>query len=285
VTEQAPHFIGIDIGGTNTRIGSFRSLDVPAFTPLARFPTQQDYSTQKKEIFAALQKSAPLAGIGISFAGRIALDGRSVINAPNLPGYVNQPLVDELEAHFRCPVRLAHDPVCGLLAEKQFGTLQNNDRSAYLTLSTGTGAAFQLCKDGTTMTISIEIGHQLLDGNTLPCLCGQIGCLETFTGGRQIESRTGVSLAQTHDPAFWETFCDKLSLGLVNLALLTKVDAVAISGAIALNHSFLLPRLQQLLEKRLTWSYLTLHRATFGEDAPLIGAALLLTTPENSILH
>jgi len=60
VTEQAPHFIGIDIGGTNTRIGSFRSLDVPAFTPLARFPTLQDYSTQKKEIFGRYRRAPPL---------------------------------------------------------------------------------------------------------------------------------------------------------------------------------------------------------------------------------
>jgi hypothetical protein len=51
------------------------------------------------------------------------------------------------------------------------------------------GAAFQLRKAQTVLTVSIEIGHQILDGNTLICLCGQVGCLETFTGGKQHELR------------------------------------------------------------------------------------------------
>ncbi len=33
--------IAIDIGGTNTRIGLFPSLDAPDYTLLAKFPTQR----------------------------------------------------------------------------------------------------------------------------------------------------------------------------------------------------------------------------------------------------
>ena len=280
-------YIAVDIGGTNTRLGLFESLDSTDFVVLARLPTVQNYEEQLHQIVAAIQNSGreDLAGIGVSVAARIARDGRTVILAPNLPGYIGKPFADDLFARYACPVRLAHDTVCGLLAEKRFGTLHNTDRCAYLTVSTGTGAAIQLGKASTSLTSSIEIGHQVLDGNTLRCLCGQVGCLETFTGGRQVELRYGRPIAHITDMAFWETFSDKLALGLVNLAQLTRIDAVAIGGAIALNNAFLVPLLQRKVNAILKWGALELRQAALGENAPIVGAAVLLEVPESTVLH
>lgn len=280
-------YIAVDIGGTNTRLGLFESLDSTDFVVLAKFPTVQNYEEQIRQIVAAIQNSGreDLAGIGVSAAARIARDGHTIIFAPNLPGYIGKPFAQDLFERFACPVRLAHDTVCGLLAEKKFGALRNIDRCAYLTVSTGTGAAIQLGKASISLTSSIEIGHQVLDGNTLICLCGQVGCLETFTGGRQVELRYGRPIAHITDMAFWETFSDKLALGLVNLAQLTRIDAVAISGAIALNNAFLVPMLQEKVNAILKWGMLELRLATLGENAPIVGAAVLLEVPEDTILH
>jgi glucokinase len=280
-------YIAVDIGGTNTRLGLFESLDSTDFVVLAKFPTVQNYEEQIRQIVTAIQNSGreDLAGIGVSAAARIARDGRTIILAPNLPGYIGKPFAQDLFERFACPIRLAHDTVCGLLAEKKFGALRNIDRCAYLTVSTGTGAAIQLGKASISLTSSIEIGHQVLDGNTLICLCGQVGCLETFTGGRQIELRYGRPIAHITDMAFWETFSDKLALGLVNLAQLTRIDAVAISGAIALNNAFLVPLLQEKVNAILKWGTLELRLATLGENAPIVGAAVLLEVPEDTILH
>ena len=280
-------YIAVDIGGTNTRLGLFESLDSTDFVVLAKFPTVQNYEEQIRQIVAAIQNSGreDLAGIGVSAAARIARDGHTIIFAPNLPGYIGKPFAQDLFECFACPVRFAHDTVCGLLAEKKFGALRNIDRCAYLTVSTGTGAAIQLGKASISLTSSIEIGHQVLDGNTLICLCGQVGCLETFTGGRQVELRYGRPIAHITDMAFWETFSDKLALGLVNLAQLTRIDAVAISGAIALNNAFLIPMLQQKVNAILKWGMLELRLAALGENAPIVGAAVLLEVPEDIILH
>ncbi len=115
--------IGVDIGGTNTRIGLFGSLDAPAFALIAKFPTCQSYVEQLRQVINTIQGSnrRNLAGIGVSVAARIAKDGRSVVVAPNLPDYVDKPIVQDLSETFNFPVRLAHDPVCGLLAEKKYG--------------------------------------------------------------------------------------------------------------------------------------------------------------------
>lgn len=280
-------YIGVDIGGTNTRIAIFKSLDTSDFALIAKFPSHQSYEEQLHQIIARIRSSniENLAGIGISVAARIAKDGRTIIVAPNLPEYVDKPFAQDLSDQCACSVRLAHDTVCGLLAEKKFGSLRTVDRCAYLTVSTGTGGAIQLGKASTALTSSIEIGHQVLDGNSLRCLCGQVGCLETFTGGRQVELRYGQSTAQITDSAFWETFCDKLAIGLVNLAQLTRIDAVAISGAIALNNAFLLRMLQQKVNTILKGAILELKLAVLGENAPIVGASILLEVPEDSILH
>jgi len=281
------NYIGIDIGGTNTRIGLFPTVDAPAFTLLVKFPTSQVYEQQLQSIVTTLQGSAleQLAGIGISIAGRLAKDGQSVIVAPNLPDYVEKPFAQDVSSQLSCPVRLAHDAVCGLLAEKKFGAIQQENRCAYLTVSTGTGAAIQLSQAAIVLTSSIEIGHQILDGNQRLCLCGQVGCLETYTGGRQLALRYGKPPSEITDPAFWETFCEKLALGLVNLAMLTRIDAVAISGAIALNRPSLIAQVQHSIDTILVGASVELRVAVLGENAPLIGAALLLETPLETILH
>jgi glucokinase len=279
--------IGIDIGGTNTRIGLFPSLDAPEYTLLAKFPTQQDYEQQLQRIGRVLREKGvrDAGGVGVSIAARMARDGQMVVFAPNLPGYVDRPLASELAALCAAPVRLAHDTVCGLLAEARFGVLQAVERCAYLTVSTGTGAAIQLGKAHTRLVSSIEIGHQILDGNSRACLCGMTGCLETYTGGRQLEARYGRPVEQITDRAFWETFAEKLSTGLINLAQLTRIDVVAVSGAIALNTPSLLPTMQAKIDQRLKPSKLELRLAKLGETAPLVGAAALLALPEDVVLH
>lgn len=280
-------FIGIDIGGTTTRLGLFPSLDISDFELVAKFSTSQSYEQQIHSIINAVQSCnlANIAGMGVSIAGRLARDGRSVVVAPNLTAYVGKPFAQDLSDRFKCPIRLAHDAVCGLLAEKKFGHLHTYDRCAYLTVSTGTGAAIQLEKASQILTSSIEIGHQILDGNQRVCLCGQVGCLETFTGGKQIKLRYGYSPAEITDPTFWETFCDKLALGLVNLAMLTRIDAIALSGAIMLNNPSLLALLQQKVNAIIKGATLDLEVAVLAENAPLVGAAMLLAVSENAILH
>ena len=273
--------IGVDIGGTSTRVGLFPTLNAPQCTVLAHFPTQPVYAAQMEALAAVLDGVPIGAGIGLSIGARIARDGGSVAVAPNLRGYEGQPLRDWLATRYGCEVRLAHDAVCGLLGERRLGALQGQERCAYLTISTGTGAAVA----HRDQVLSIEIGHQLLDGNERVCLCGQVGCLETYTGGRQIALREGRPPEEIGDPEFWADFTEKLALGLVNMAQLTRVEMVAISGGIALHRPELLPHLQARLDARLWGAELVLVPATLGADAPLVGAAQLLCNATTVILH
>ncbi len=280
-------YLAIDLGGSNTRLGLFTNLDKADFTALTSFPTQESYQGQLDLIVESLQQHSvvELMGAGVSVAARVTKDGRRLIFGPNLPAYLHHPFAEDLEARLGCAVRLGHDTVCGLLGEQRFGVLQTVERAAYLTISTGTGAAIQLGKGNIRLTSSIEIGHQILDGNERLCLCGQVGCLETFTGGRQLELRYGRPLETFADDSFWQVFAAKLAMGLVNLAQLTRIDAIAVGGAIALHNPFLLSLIQKQVDDHLHNSTLTLLPAALGFHAPLVGAVSLLAVDESTILH
>jgi glucokinase len=314
--------IALDIGGTNTRIALFDDLTRSmASLSLDPFPTEERYERQLDHITNAISKiTNPVSlndssegvltnevsiktnsishqtnwvsnqttgiSIGVSIGARLMRDGGGVAVAPNLRDYEGRPFAHDLAERCGMPVRLAHDPVCGLLAERRFGVLRDADRCAYVTVSTGTGAAIYLgSADEIGQALSIEFGHQILNGDTRECLCGQVGCLETYTGGRQLALLYGRPLEEVEDATVWDALYDKLALGLVNLAQLTRVEVVALSGAIALRREGFLEDLRERVEKRLHGMTLRLELAALGEHAPLVGAALLPDTPAQAILH
>ena len=287
--------VAVDIGGTTTRVALVQLSSAHARSPerVATFPTDPSYAAQVARVTAAVQEARrqrtgeqPM-GVGVSLGGRIAPDGSGVSVAPNLRDYEGRPFVQELSAMCEgLPVRMAHDAVCGLLAERRFGALQGAERCAYLTLSTGTGCATHVQSPGSVkgVTTSIELGHQLLDGNRRVCLCGQTGCLETYTGGRQLELRYGQPIEGLPEHPLWDELVEKLSLGLVNLAHLTRVERVALGGAIALHRPGLLDAVRAAVASRLHGARFELVLAELGESAPLIGAATQLMTPADAIV-
>jgi glucokinase len=280
-------FVAVDNGGTSTRVALMRDLTRPAIEVIDRFPTFQSYDAQIERLIQSISPAEAygLEGIGISLGGHVARDGRTVSDAVNLRAYEGKPYVRQLEERFGCPVRMAHDVVCGLLGEKAFGALKAYDQCAYLTISTGTGGALQLRKNGSALTVSISMGHQIIAGNPRVCLCGQTGCLETITGGKQIALRYGREASEITDVAFWQELTEALAIGIVNLCRLAYIEAVVISGGIGLNAPYLREHLTERVNALRTSNAYRLIWSELGELAPLLGAAQLLVTPEETMIH
>lgn len=265
----------VDIGGTRTRVAV-------AGRPVVTFPTdQQDYHRQLELLRAAIPGTPTAAGV--SFAGRVTADG-DVRVALNLRRYEGRPLRRDLESTLDCPVRVAHDATCGVLAEHDRGSLRGADRCGYVTLSTGVGAAVRLGAGAHFVALTTEAGHQLVEGNDRRCACGQTGCLETLLGGAALSRRLGRPLETVDDPLFWQVYAHRLAAGLANFALTAGLAAIAVGGAIAARRGELWTPLWAALAERLTYQALRVHLAAF-EEAPLVGAAVLVGTPPASILH
>jgi glucokinase len=280
-------YVAVDNGGTTTRVGIAHDLAQPAIEVIDHFPTLLSYDAQMHRLLQTISQveKQGIAGIGISLGGHIARDGRTVSDAVNLRDYEGKPYVRQLEKRFGCPVSMAHDVVCGLLGEKAFGALTTYDQCAYLTISTGTGGAIQLRKNGNALTVSISMGHQIIAGNPRVCLCGQTGCLETITGGKQIALRYGRAASEITDVAFWQELTEALAIGIVNLCRLAHIEAVVISGGIGLNARYLREHLTGRVNALRTSDAYHIIWSELGERAPILGAAQLLITPEETIIH
>jgi glucokinase len=219
--------------------------------------------------------------VGVSFGGRLDKTGETVRVALNLPAYVGKSLRADLSHLFGCPVRVAHDPACGLLGEWTAGCLRGVERCAYLTLSTGVGSAVRL---GPTL-LSTEAGHQLVPGNQRRCACGQTGCLETLVGGRALEGFLGHRLEQVNDDEFWHRYAETLAPALANVALSAGIEAIALGGSIVLRRPGLFAAVASALAQIHTYHPVRLSLAELGDEAPLAGAAALFDLPEKAILN
>lgn len=159
-------WVGVDIGGTKTAV--LVSADPPKLLKRIEFPTLPANGPQPaiaqiksnlRDILAELGASA--AGIGISCGSPLDAK-RGIIQAPpNLPTWVDVPIVKILRAEFGCPVYLENDANAGALAENRFGAGKGASNMVFLTMGTGFGAGIIIdgrIYQGTNGNAG-EIGH------------------------------------------------------------------------------------------------------------------------------
>jgi glucokinase len=160
---------GVDIGGTKTAV--LISSEPPHVLKRIEFPTLPAHGPQpaieqiKSTLHAMLTElrltAASLAGIGVS-CGNPQDPERGIIQAPpNLPTWIDIPIVDILHSDFGCPVYLENDANAGAMAEHRFGAGKGARNIVFLTMGTGFGAGVIL--DGHvyrgTNGYAGEIGH------------------------------------------------------------------------------------------------------------------------------
>lgn len=202
-------FIGIDVGGTNIKIGL---CDINGnIVAKAFFKTNRDreYSDVLDEIeeytynliknHKALNK---IQGIGIGIPGITDTENGIVSSATNI-GWFNLPLVDEMNKRFikrigNVPVRIANDANCAALGEYRFGKDIQCDNMILVTIGTGIGSGFILDKK---LFIGgggagAEAGHITIKTGGDLCNCGKMGCWERYASASALVRLTENKIAQ-----------------------------------------------------------------------------------------
>ncbi|MBA2369395.1 MAG: ROK family protein [Candidatus Protochlamydia sp.] len=132
-----------------------------------------------------LADSLTVKGIGIGVAGQIDMDNRKVIFAPNLPGWQEVQLGENLERETGLPVHLINDVRAITLGEWIFGAGVGYKNLVCVIIGTGIGGGI-VCNGslqaGCSNTFG-EIGHMTIDFRGPVCTCGNRGCLEVYAGG------------------------------------------------------------------------------------------------------
>lgn len=196
-TEGNEVFIGVDIGGTGTRILAMTPkrgiLNRQTVLSPKEFPNETAVEFLHDRIAEVAAKLQPVA-IGIGASGPIDSLG-TIQNPDTVPGFTGAPLVEGLMEAFAVPVVIDNDAVCAALAEQRVGAGRGARSLLHVTLGTGIGAAF--IRDGVPFRggdgLHPEAGHISVSSETAECYCGRKSCWEQ-AASRQTLQRTASSV-------------------------------------------------------------------------------------------
>ena len=186
--------IGIDVGGTNSKIGLFDSE-----MHLVRvINTLTDKELEADELLDILSGQAEqlmkeqgltradVRGVGAAFPSFIDSKNGVVLETSNIISLTDQPVRDMLSERLKLPVWLDNGANCAALAEHELGAGRGHDDMIYATIATGIGGALIL--NGKLYRgihgMAGEIGHMFISDSTgYPCSCGVTGCVQSISSG------------------------------------------------------------------------------------------------------
>lgn len=186
--------IGIDVGGTNSKIGLFDS----EMHPLNVINTLTDKELEADQLLDILASQAEqlmkehgltradIRGVGAAFPSFIDYKNGVVLETSNIISLTDQPVRDMLSERLKLPVWLDNGANCAALAEHELGAGRGHDDMIYATIATGIGGALIL--NGKLYRgihgMAGEIGHMFISDSTgYPCSCGVTGCVQSISSG------------------------------------------------------------------------------------------------------
>ena len=187
--------IGIDIGGTQFRVGLFDQQGRRLLTSegdTLRAGGREWMLEQLRERCLGFKERSDFAvkACGISFGGPVDFDHQFVTSIHS-PGWENFALSQWVEGTLGIRARLDNDANAGAWGEYHFGAGRGARSLVYITLSTGIGGGLVL--EGKIFrgkdSLAGEVGHLPVSDSGVVCSCGARGCLETFCSGSAIAQR------------------------------------------------------------------------------------------------
>lgn len=302
-------FFGIDIGGTATKLGAFnvdglllKKWEIPTDTAESGTRILPNVA---KEILDFAQDLSHIAAVGVGVPGPVLHSGY-VKRCVNL-GWGDFNPARELSALLHgVPVFAGNDANMAAMGEYWQGGGKGAHNLVFLTLGTGVGGGV-IINDRLVFGqagLAGEIGHIVVNPDeTVPCNCGQLGCLDQTASARGIVRRAELLLktnptpsvlrsidaftardvfdaAKNGDPIACETV--RTCIGFLGkaMAMLTNIldpEVFIIGGGVSKAGEYLLNIAR---EKYKSYAVLSDQRAKvvlaeLGNDAGIYGAAKL----------
>ena len=267
-------FITIDIGAANTRIAGSKNLKT--IFELKKFPTEKNFDSGIKKIHTNIQKIArnnKIKAIVVGMAGIHDKKDGKVLVSPNLPSWVNKPIVAGLKKTYHCRVFLENDTDLGGLGEAVFGAGKKYKIIAYYAIGTGLGGVRILNKQIDISAQGFEPGHQIINinGKKWPW-CGQKGCLESYVSGKAFYKKYKIRPEQCKNQKIWQDFSKYLAQGVINAITLWSPNIVIIGGGLSKkSHLFLKPLKKQVRKNLLIFKSPPIIKSALGDKSGLYG--------------
>jgi glucokinase len=294
--------VGVDIGGTSIKTGLVNSEGkVLAQHKTATEPArgndrmiQSIIETIQKLLIDNCLSINQIGSVGVGVPGTVDSKQGLVVFAPNI-FWNDLEIASAFRSALDVPIYLGQDSRAAVWGEYLVGSGKGYRNIAGLTLGTGIGCGMiingRLFHGG--LNTAGEFGHQIVEIDGNPCNCGRTGCLEAHAAGLAIV-REGkkinyeITVKDVFDLAMAgyvdakeivKNVVKYLGVGIVNLINLNSPELICISGGISNAPDELL--FNPLKDFVLARAYsaaagkVKIVKSVLGENAPMIGAALL----------
>lgn len=183
-------YIGIDLGGTNIKIGCFDSeLKLIYKTAVA---TEADMGpevvidkmaqTVEKLLDDSGLSLKDITAIGIGTPGPAKYSEGIIIKSTNMPKFKNVPICRMLNEKLGAPVVFDNDANVACWGEYAVGAGKGAGDMVFFTLGTGIGGG--VISNGRLVhgcdENAAELGHIIIHPDGRKCNCGQKGCVEAY---------------------------------------------------------------------------------------------------------
>lgn len=183
--------IGIDIGGTNFRIGALDKKDeIHNFKKIyvKDVLTSDDVLFDIKTIIKDNFKNIEIDAISIGVPGTLDVNRKTIVQVPNVQGMDNLKIVEYLTNEFKVPVYIEKD--VNMLINYDLYRNNIDTKGIVIAFYYGTGIGNAIMIDGKVYIgkdgAAGEVGHIPVDGSEEVCGCGNIGCAEAVAGGKYL---------------------------------------------------------------------------------------------------
>ena len=308
--------VGIDIGGTNTKIGivdksghcyAHTSIVTPTSGKIEDFI--KNMSLEIENLKTQLSPNIQLVGIGIGAPNANYYKG-TIEHAPNLAWKGVIEFAEMFKKYYKLPIFLTNDANAAAIGEMVYGGAKGMNDFIVITLGTGLGSG--LVANGKLIYghdgFAGELGHTTVDPYGRHCACGKRGCLETYVSAtgikrtiykliadftepsllkdisfNQLSPKTITDAAQAGDKIALEAFEQTgqiLGLKLADTVAYTSPQAIFLFGGLAQSGDFLLTPTKYHMEKNLMAIFKNkvkiLLSELSGANAAIMGASALV---------
>jgi glucokinase len=294
--------IGVDLGGTNLRAAAIDNHGKILRKVSGSTQLSAGRDAVISDIVASILKlraGSPgdhLIGVGIGVPGFLIIDEGIITVSPNLPGFENFAIRDEIERLLQAPVLLENDANAAALGEKWIGAGRDVDDLVMLTLGTGIGGGIISCGKVLHGFVGMagELGHMTVYPEGNPCACGNFGCLEKHASatavtamarmlglGEHVTSKDVYDLAISGNQnarVCFERMGLTLGIALATLLNIFNFPLFLLSGGMLPAWDLFAPvMLAEVKRRSLTCrnTATRIEKATLGNEAGLYGAAYL----------
>jgi glucokinase len=298
--------IGVDIGGTNLRIGVVdgqhlihESRTEADFSGLCKshppaIAWQKIIQTSSKALLAVLDAFPEVVAVGIGFPGFIDPNSQRIAQSPNLPGLQNVDLAADLAPLIGRPVVVENDALAAAYGEFR---LHPEDCQNLIYIGLGTGVGGGLILNGQPYPgqhgVAMEVGHIIVRAGGRVCGCGNLGCLEQYASasgvqityseltGKHLSAAEIAGMAEQgdiHALAAYQAAGAALAQVLASILKVVDVEHVVIGGGMSQAWALMQPTFDARLDTDLIpvlRGRIRVSISSSGDHAGMIGAALL----------